>query len=323
MTRVGLLLILMTAGIEAAEMIGGPVAGYVAGPSKPELRAIGGVPGSYWYSDPLPLPEGATRARVAAGQEFALVERGDAAPVALALSGGGVDHTTVLDGLMAHADWVAFSINAHSAVLFSAAANRLQVVTGLPDSMRVLLDADTSAFPEIPVTAAVSEDGTLALAASTQSVFVLLPGGAPRLILSGSRIRSLAVLRNGTDAVAGDDGTGSVYLISAVAGSEPASRVLASGLYLLGDLYPSSDGRALFVARPGARTVSWIDMASGGVESVESDVPLSGLTPLRNRDTFLISARPRQPGWVFYRDGNAGRIVFVPAAVERTQESGQ
>ena len=321
MTRMGLLLILAAAA-PAAETIGGPVAGYVAG-SKPELRAIGGVPGSFVYSDPLPLPDGTTRVRVAAGQDFALVERRDAAPEAVVLRGGLVDHMTELGSLMPAADWVAFSLSARSAVLFSSSTNRLQVVTGLPDAARVLMDSDAATFPEPPVAAAVSEDGSLVLVASSRSVFVMPADGAPRLVLSGTRIRSLAVLRNGADAVAGDDGTGSVHLLTAVGGPAPAARVLASGLYLLGDLYPSADGASLFVARPGARTISWIDMASGAVESMQSDVPLSGLTPLRNRDTFLIAARPRQPGWVFYREGNAGRVVFIPAAVKTAQESVQ
>ncbi len=320
MTRVSVLLIFAAAAaLPAAETIGGPVAGYVAG-AKGELRAISGVPGSFGYSDPLPLPDGTTRVRVAPGQEFALAERRDAAPAALVLLGGAVDHVTVLDGVMPAADWVAFSLTARSAVFFSAANGRLQVVTGLPDAARVVIDLDAAALAEPASTAAVSDDGTLVLLASTQSVFTLTPDQAPRLVFSGTRIRSLAVLRNGVDAVVADDGTGSVHLLSAAA-SAASTRVLASGLYLLGDLCASADGASIFVARPGARAISWIDMASGAVQSLDTDVPFSGLTPLRNRDTFLISAKPGQPGWVFYREGSAGRLVFIPAVARRTQES--
>ncbi len=321
MTRVGWLLTLAAASAVAAETIGGPIAGYVAG-AKPELRAIGGVPGSFVYSEPVTLPEGTRRVRVAPGQEFAVAELREGPPQALVLRGGAVDHATALDGVMAAADWVAFSLGARAAVFYSAAGGRLQVVTGLPDTPQVAIDTETAAFAEEPVTAAVSDDGSLVLAASARSVFVVRAGAAPRLILSGTRIRSVAVLRNGVDAVVGDDGTGSVHLVTA-AGSTAAERVLASGLYLLGDLVPSADGATLYVARPGARSIAWIDLASGAVQSVEADVPLSGLTALRNRDTFLISARPLQPGWVFYRDGEAGRVVFIPAIARRVPESEQ
>jgi hypothetical protein len=319
MTRVSILLI-FAAALPAAETIGGPVAGYVAGAAKAELRAIAGVPGSFGYSDPLPMPEGTTRVRVAPGQDFALAEQQDAAPAALVFSAGNVDHVTVLEGVMPAADWVAFSNGARSAVLFSAGNSRLQVVTGLPDAVRVLMDLDPSALPETPTSAAVSDDGNLVLVASTQSVFVLQPGQAPRLVFSGTRIRSVAVMRNGVDAAVADDGAGSVHLLSTPA-TAPSSRVLASGLYLLGEMCPSADGATLFVARPGARTISWIDLASGGVDSIGTDVPFSAFTPLRNRDTFLISAKPGQPGWVFYRDGGAGRVVFIPAAVRKTKGS--
>ena len=54
-------LLVLTAGLSAAANLSGPVAGYVAGPSQPELRAISGVPGSYLFSGPLPLPPGTTQ----------------------------------------------------------------------------------------------------------------------------------------------------------------------------------------------------------------------------------------------------------------------
>jgi hypothetical protein len=49
-------------------------------------------------------------------------------------------------------------------------------------------------------------------------------------------------------------------------------------------------------------------------------VAAAGLIPLRNRDTFMISAKAHQPGWVFYRDGLDCRTVFIPAARVATRE---
>jgi hypothetical protein len=129
---------------------------------------------------------------------------------------------------------------------------------------------------------------------------------------------SIALFPNGADAAVSDRGTGSVHLLRNVS-SEPVERELASGLRGLGRLYPSWDGGTLFVTRPGSKAVSWIDLASGEVQSCDSAAVPVILDPLRNRDTFLISARPHQPGWILYRDGDMVRVVFVPGANEVTE----
>src|SRR5262245_33744975 len=105
----------------AATSMSGPVTGYVTRSSSTELRAILGVPGALRYSDPLSLPEGTTRVRVAPGREFAWLERSSDAGI-LFLSGGLVDRFTAVSGAVAAADWVSFSPGAGSAVLFSASA---------------------------------------------------------------------------------------------------------------------------------------------------------------------------------------------------------
>ena len=312
MRRVGLLLVFSAAAVLAAESLGGPVAGYVAGSPKPELRAIFGVPGALRFSDPLPLPDGITRIRLAPGQDYALVERANASAGALVLAGGSVDHLQTLDGVMARADWVVFSSSGTAAVLFSASAGRLQVVTGLPDAPQMAADLDVAALPELPATAAVDDTAALLLIASRQSVYAVPKAGAPRLVFSGSRIAALAVLRNGKDAAVSDSGAASVFLVENAA-SAPAARVLASGIEGVGDIFPSQDGTALFAAAGG---ILWIDLASGAVQSFAAADPqalAAGLVALRNSDTFLFSARSRQPGWIFFREGNSGRVVFVPA----------
>jgi len=308
-----LLLLFIPGLLPAAVSFSGPVAGYVADPSGPGLRVISGVPGSYLFSDPLPVPDGVTRVHLAPGKDFALIETGAASPAILFLSGGAVDHVTALSGAMPAADWVAFSGSATSAVLFSSSAQRLQLLTGLPAAPQVALDLDASTLPEQPLTAAVSDDGRLLVMASGNSVYRLSPGGAPQLLLSAGRIVSVAVLLNGAGVAVSDTSTASIHVLRNL-DSTPQIQVLASGLQGIGKLYPASDGAALFVARPGVKAVSSVDLASGALQTFPSAAALADLVPLRNRDTFLISARPGQPGSIFLRDGSAGRVVFIPAA---------
>lgn len=312
----GSLLLLAAGLLPAAVNLSGPVAGYVADRSRPELRAITGVPGSYLFSDPLPLPDGSTGIHLAPGQDFAILERGDTGPALLFLSGGAVDHVADLPGAMPSADWAAFSSTSASALLYSAANSRLQLLTGLPSSPVLALDLDTSAFPEQPLNAALSDDGTLVLLASAHSLYRMPRDGPPQLLLSAGAIVSLAVLRNGADVAVADRTTASIQIVRNAA-TAPAADTLASGLSGIGRIYPSSDGAALFVARPGAKAVSSIDLATGAIQSVSSPTAPVALAPLRNRDTFLTSgpasARTPQPGTVFLLDSGAGRVVFIPA----------
>ena len=303
----------------AATGLTAPVTGYFADPSAPELRSILGLPGALRYGDPLPLPRGTTCVRVAPGRDFAWVERGEAAPAVLFLSGGPVDRLTPVEGALAAAGWVAFSPGATAVVLYSSSSGRLQVLTGLPDAPRVSRDLDASVLPEQPVAAAVSDDGNLLLAASPGAVYLIPPAGAAQMVLSGGDIRSLAMMPNGLDAVAAEGSTGSVYLLRRLA-SAPVARTLVSGLVGIGKVQPAWDGGSVFVAQPGASAVSIVDATTGGAQSYGVDVPPVALDPLNIHDAFLISARPGEAGWIFLRNGPDARAVFVPAAAPSAEK---
>jgi hypothetical protein len=314
------LLPVVVAGLAAADgSISGPVAGYVTDSSRAQLRTIFGVPGAFTFGEPLSLPDGVAQVRLAPGQDFALVERANSSPGVLFLRAGAVDRLAPIDGAMPSADWIAFSPGAGSALLFSAGTHHLQVLSGLPDAPQVVLDWDAATLAEPPALGAVSDDGSLVLVAAGTSVYRVSRDGAAQVVLSAGGIQSLTVLRNGVDAAVSDPSTGSVHLVRNAA-STPEARVLASGLDGIGTIFPAWDGLSLFVARPGAETVSSIDLASGAVRSFPASVAPVGLIPLRNRDTFLISAKAHQPGWVFYRDGTDARVVFIPAAESGTRE---
>ena len=325
MTRISihrcLFLSLLPALTWAATGLTAPVTGYVAHSSAPELRAILGLPGALRYSDPLPLPDETTRVRVAPGRDFAWVERGEATPAVLFLSGASVDRRLApLEGALASADWVAFSPGATALVLYSSSSRRLQVLTGLPDAPQVSLDLDANTLPEQPAIAAVSDDGGILLAASRHAVYLIPRGDAAQILLSGAEIGSLAMMPNGKGAVAADGAAGSVYLLHDLA-SAPVTRVLVSGLDGVGTIQPAWDGGALFVAQPGPRTVSIVDVVTGETRSFRVDVRPVALDPLGMRDAFLISSRPGEAGWIFMRNGSDARAVFVPAAGDLERDS--
>ncbi len=301
----------------AAGAINGPLAGYAADPVRPQLRPIFGVPGALTFGNPIALPDGVTRIHLAPGQDFALVERAGAAPAVLALKDGVVDSVASIDGAMATPDWVAFSAAGGSALLY-ASSGRMQAISGLPGAPRIAMDLDASALPEAFRAGALSDDGTLVLGASGSSVYRLSQDGGSQLVLSVNAVASVSILRDGTSAVVADSGAGSIHLLRNLT-SSPVSSVLASGLDGIGAIAASWDGSAVFAARTDG--ISSVDLASGAVQTFGSAASPVSLLPLRNRDTFLISARPNQPGWMFYRDGSAGRVVFIPAVPAVAREA--
>jgi len=308
----------LLAGILYSADIGGPIAGYATDSSQTQLRAVLGVPGAFAFSAPLALPSGVSRLRLAPGQDYAIAERSGDAPVILTLHSGSVDRVIPIDGAMAMSDWVAFSPRAGSAMLISSEAHRLQVLTGLPGSPRIRTDIDLNRLPEAPATGAVSEDGGLVVLASRTTLYRLSDGGDAQLLLSLGSIPSVSLV-NATDVAVADSSMGAVHVVHNIA-SKAEAHVVVSGLANIGDLFPSQDGKSLFVAQREEGAVRSVDLASGEVRTYATPAGRIELLPLRNRDTFLLAAESGKPGWVFYRDGLEGRVVFIPAIEGRATE---
>src|SRR5215467_7876847 len=141
-----------------ATSLGGPLAGYCTSANGSELRAILGTPGSYQFSAPLPVPDGTTRVHPAPGRDFVLVERAPAAdfeetpPGVATYSEGAIEAFAAMPGAIASPDWVAFSNEGGSAVLFSGRSNRVQVWSGLPASPQLTLDRAADSLAALPIT---------------------------------------------------------------------------------------------------------------------------------------------------------------------------
>jgi hypothetical protein len=136
--------------------------------------------------------------------------------------------------------------------------------------------------------------------------------GSTGLVLSAGRIISVVFLHNGIDAAVSSGSTASIHLLRKL-DSAPQVEVLVSGVQGIGKIQAAADGARLFVARPGVKAVSSVDLQSGVMDTFAStDSPVE-LIPLRHRDSFLISAKPGLPGSIFFRDGSAGRVVQIPA----------
>ena len=292
--------------------IGQAVLGYVVESPRLALRTILGIPGAARFSDPLPLPESATYARVAPGQAYALVEFANGDPAVLPLNGVTTGQATPIPKALQAADLVAFSPSGRSAVLYSATAGRLQVIAGLPAAPRILQDLDAGMLPGQPTAAAVSDDAGSVLLASDGAVDMLLSGGPIRRLLSLTGSAALTFFPNSSQAAIADRSAGSLYLVQR-AGDSVSTMLLAIGLQAPDEMSATADGQGLLTTNRENRSIGFVNSRTGEMKTVTLPISPVRMDRLANMETFLIAAEPGQPAWIISRERSDVLATFVPA----------
>ena len=291
----------------------GPVLGYLLQDDPLELRAIAGIPGAAIRGEPLPLPDGVTRLRLAPGHGFALAERGESDPPAVLLLDGGAVLATPVSGALARAGLVVFSPGGGAAALYSAAEARLQVLTGLPLQPRVSRDIPASDL----VALAVSDDGEMLLTADAQGLVYVSPvAGERQLVFRAEGLAAMTFLPQRSEAVVGDRGRGEVFVIG---GFDDAvySRLIASGLEGLGAVRAAADGRSVLVAGSEGNRAWIVDIDSATARALDLPASPAFLEPLRLPDVYLFAALPGEPAWLLVQSPAETRSYFIPGAEGR------
>jgi len=301
---------------QSAEWLGGPVIGFLTGEEPVQIRAILGVPGAAVAGEPLPLPEGVSRIRVAPGHRYAVLEFADSAlPVIVNLEEGG--EPVGIAGAMTHADLLEFSPLGRSAVLYSATQQRLQVLTNLPREPRMVRELALAEAARI----AVSDDGEwLIVASSSGAVDFIAPDGRAVPAFQAAGLPVIAFLPNRLEAAVCDGERGEIHLLGDLDGAA-STRLLASGLSEVSGIAPSPDGGTIIAvaAEPGR---GWrIDVASGAARTFDLPARPEFLEALRVPGSFLISSRAGEPAWLLIPGDVETRAYFVPAVLKAGPEA--
>jgi hypothetical protein len=278
--------------------VGTPVAGYVATLSPPGLRPIFGIPGAARLGDPLPLPNGIAKIRVAPGQLYALAEQASGDPMAvLPLNGTAAGALAAIGGAFAQADLVAFSPSGSAAVLYSAAAGTVQVLAGLPQAAVVAREV---ALASQPVALAISDDAA-ALVMADASGAIWLVDAPPQFLYAVAQTAALAFVPGSRDMVVVDGGGNQVTLLQNVTGALTAK--------VLGTVnQPSAAvvaGQSVVVASAANARISTIDLGSGALTWLDAAASPDRLELLQTSGAVLFSAAP-----VWFLAG--GRQYVVP-----------
>jgi hypothetical protein len=257
---------------------------------------------------PLLLPLGTTQVLVAPGQQYAVIEREQEGFAAFLLDGSVPGAIIPIRGAVTAPDFLSFSPSGTSAALVSRAAGRLQVIGALPLAPQLVRDIDIGVLADVPDCVAVSDDGGSVLYSALGAVYALLPDDSSRLIVAARRA-SISFFPRGAVAAIGDPDAGALWLFKGLA---EAAALMAAGLPGLRQMAPSRDGRLLFATDGITQRIWTVTVADGSVSECLLPVIPAQLEPLRSADTFLISYRPGEPGWIVFRQAGGLASVFVP-----------
>jgi hypothetical protein len=286
---------------QSAEGFGSALMGFVAGENG--VRGLYGIPGASRFGEVAPIA-GLSAVTVAPGKSFAIGLTGGGARIIDLASGAAVD----IEGGFAGADRVTFSPSGTAALIEQSGSGAAQLVTGLPDHPA----AGGQFLLNGAVSWAVSDDGAQVLAARRDGVWLLTSDGAVP-VAHLSDFGALAFAPGSHEAVVADYGSHAVTLLHPVEGGYAAARLAGAGEGIDSPRYAAFAGTAVLIASGAAAKLWWVDGTTGAVEPMELPARASRLDATAY-GLFVISAAAGEPAWLAGREGNSGRLYFVPAA---------
>jgi hypothetical protein len=295
-----------------------PMLGFVSAPNGSEVRAILGIPGASTLSRPLVLPAGVTNLNFAPGQKYAIVEGASGAAIGvITFTAADSGPLVAIEGAISQPDIVSFSPNGGAAVLYSATQGRLQVVSGLPATPRVVREISSSDLPIAVRLLALADDGaTLLEGGANSSVYWLAVGVEPQLLTTVGDLEGLAFVPKTNNAMIFDRNGGSLTLLQNV-NSAPSNRSLVDGLTgLEGKIALQVTAGSALLTSANASHLWQIDLQSLRVQDLLLPGAATMLEPLRTSGKYLLSWQSGQPAWIVDTSGLTGAVYFVPANVD-------
>jgi hypothetical protein len=294
--------------------VAGPSSGYVFDPSAKSIRQIRGIPGASLLSDPLDLGISAASVEVAPRGDSAVAVAADTSVHVFGLKDGAATEL-VATNVAAGPLKIVYSPSGTAAALVSA--NRVQVLSGLPDSLSVadVAGAVPNARPVEAASAngqrtnaagvAVSDDGKYLMVSRGQSVSLIGPSGDARVLADAHGPAMLAFAPGGHDAAIVAGGTLSVFQDVAGASTRQdfPNSTASAGLAF------SVDGTKVLMA--GRRAVTVQDRNTGDRKLVECDCQIGGLRPVGT--LFRVNELGSGPLWLLDAAADPPKLWFVPA----------
>ncbi len=290
-----------------------PVLGFIAGDAPTQVRAIVGIPASASLTTDISLAGSVTRVSIPPRQQYVLAEtEAPQAVTVVAFSGLSPGAPGVVNGALPGADLVSFSPSGNVAVLYFSAAQRIQVISGLPVQPVLARDVVVSGSAAPFRTIAVSDDASLLVGATTESVVVVSASGSAQSVYASANIGNLALIPQTSDAIVWDFAKESLIRLSGLSGAA-TDEVVASSLNFsaASSIQVSSDSQSVLVADPSAHAVVAFDLNTHAVTQIATAHSPNVLMSLRVANIFLLSADPNSSAWILELNQAGAHSYFV------------
>lgn len=302
-----------------ASGISGPASGFVLDGRMHAIRPVNGIPGASLLGGPVALPFSVQRAAIA--RDFALVTGTEEGRVFLVRGlREPVPEIVPLDGVIPDIAMFSLSPSGASALLYSASAGQIQVVSGLPGKPAAASPVDINMLPGGVAAMALNDSGSRAVAGvydgagyAVYSVFPANADSGPKLLGRAHDLSAIALLNDGADAVFADRSTNQVFLVHDIEGSADFSILAGEQDGISAPVALRGVNSELYIADAGSSSLTVVDMVNRGVPA---SVPLPG-APSRcealDGGSILVLNEPGSAPLLLLDLTQGRNVFFVPA----------
>jgi DNA-binding beta-propeller fold protein YncE len=320
-TLLGLLLVLGLWGSPKlyGYQLSGPTMGYVADPVTATLRVINGIPGASTVGESVTLDRKIRGARVAVKQDYALAVTEDNSEVVVISDLSGERSLSGAAGVYPGGDALALAPNGSSAVIYSFAMARLQVVGGLPSELLVNYEVDTTGMGSLSAVAVADDARVLAAFSNgeTGALYLFAADRAPVLIATVGNVSGIAFDASGERAVIADRGRNEAFLFQDLSLS-PIPIRLANDVDGISDpvgVLLSRDAARVYIANAGSGTVSVLNVAGGEAQHFSCNCRPTTMEWLQSGTLVALTHNTDQPIFLFDLESTDGRFLVIPPRI--------
>ena len=268
--------------------------------------------------DPFKTELDLRRVSISPQQDYALASQGDHNEiVVLRFDRAAMTSTPVPDTHRGPVLMV-FSPGGRVAAIHYKDRNRIQVLSGLPASPKVV-DELYLTGSALPSALAVGDDNTVLAGVGTSVFWVTRSGEVP--VLTGVRKVSAITLQSARLALVADATTNQIHRLHNLTSALETDILAgpAQGIATPVAVAVSSDGRRAFTANGKSGTVAILDLiGKAPVRKIACGCKLTGLDRLDGDNLFRLTELSNRPMWVLEASTKETRVVFVPAALARS-----
>lgn len=296
----------------------GPRMGMVFDSSMRALRPILGIPGASIMGDPLKSVLDLRRVSIAPQQDYALAAQGEHNEIAVLRFDRSPMTSALVPGTHHGPDQMVFSPGGRVAAVHYKDRNRIQVLSGLPASPKVVDELYLSGTA-VPSALAVGDDNTVLAGVGSSVYWVTHSGEVP--VLTGVRKVSAITLSTARLALVADGATNQVHRLHNLTSALETDILAgaAQGISAPVAVAVSSDSRRAFVANGKSGTVAILDLqGKAPARKIACGCKLTGLDRLDGDNLFRLTEPSNRPMWLLEASAKETRVVFVPASLARS-----